>query len=94
MRFLDYIKELLFYSLEKKPSAVSQYQTLMISSALFLMCVCVGGGDSSTQLHFNFTVNLKTIKQFREVLVYASKKNRESHFQLSFILIFYIIIHF
>ncbi len=41
MRFLDYIKELLFYSLEKKPSAVSQYQTLMISSALFLMCVCV-----------------------------------------------------
>ncbi len=41
MRFLDYIKELLFYSLEKKPSAVSRYQTLMISSALFLMCVCV-----------------------------------------------------
>ncbi len=81
MRFLDYIKELLFYSLEKKPSAVSQYQTLMISSALFLMCVCVCvcvcvcGGVSNTQLNFNFTVNLKTIKQFREVLVYASKKN-------------------
>jgi len=42
MRFLDYIKGLLFYSLEMKPSGVSQYQTLMISSELFWMCVWRG----------------------------------------------------
>lgn len=48
MRFLDYIKELLFHSLEMKPSAVSQHHTVMISSqrCVFLR-VCV-----------NFTHNL------------------------------------
>ncbi len=80
MRFLDYIKELLFYSLEKKPSAVSQYQTLMISSALFLMCVCVAGGGFKYTAEFQLHCQSKDYKTVQRGASVCLKKELRAIF--------------